>query len=107
MNNYRLILYVSEYKIRDLQEGQQGHVVLSSLPNQSFDFEVINITPITEVRDGGTFFRVEAQIDETAPGFRPGLVGIGKVSIDERLLIDIWTHDLRHWLRMKLWSFWG
>ncbi|MEC8429299.1 MAG: efflux RND transporter periplasmic adaptor subunit [Pseudomonadota bacterium] len=107
MNNYRLILYVSEYKIRDLQEGQQGHVVLSSLPNQSFDFEVIKITPITEVRDGGTFFRVEAQIDERALGFRPGLVGIGKVSIDERLLIDIWTHDLRHWLRMKLWSFWG
>lgn len=107
MNAYRLILYVSEYKIRDVQVGQAGQVVLSSLPHKRFDFSVEKITPITEVREGGTFFRVEADIKTTDTAFRPGLVGIAKVDIDDRLLIDIWTHDLRKWLAMKLWAFWG
>ncbi|GAA5316651.1 MAG: hypothetical protein AseanaTS_18550 [Candidatus Pelagadaptatus aseana] len=107
MNAYRLILYVSEYKIRDVELGQTGQVVLSSLPHKNFDFLVEKITPITEVREGGTFFRVEADIKTSDPAFRPGLVGIAKIDVEDRLLIDNWTHDLRKWLAMKLWSFWG
>ncbi|MGH1372071.1 MAG: efflux RND transporter periplasmic adaptor subunit [Cellvibrionaceae bacterium] len=104
---YRLILYVNEYRIIDVEEAMAGRVVLSSMPSEGFDFVVESITPITEVRDGGTVFRVEAYLQHSHPRFRPGLVGVAKVSAGERLLIDIWTGELRKWLALKLWSFWG
>ncbi|MBU3071578.1 efflux RND transporter periplasmic adaptor subunit [Aestuariicella sp. G3-2] len=107
MTDYRLILYVNEYRIGDVQVGQRGRVVLSSMPDQSFDFDVETLTPVTEVQDGSTVFRVEARLPETSDQFRPGLVGIAKVSAGRRHLIDIWTMDLRKWLSLKLWSFWG
>ncbi len=104
---YRLILYVNEFRILDIQEQMQGRVVLSSMPNEGFDFTVESLTPITEVRDGSTVFRVEAHLRQTHERFRPGLVGVAKVHAGERLLIDMWTIDLRKWLTLKLWSFWG
>jgi multidrug resistance efflux pump len=107
LNDYRLILFVSEYKILDVELEQQGHVLFSSLSSQEFKFTIEKITPITEVKDKSTFYRVEAGFDSNEVAFRPGMVGVGKVFVDRRLLIDIWTHDLRKWLALKLWSFWG
>lgn len=107
MESYQLILFVDEYKINDISVNQTGRVVLSSMPDAGIDFKVSAITPITEVRDGGTVFRVEASLGELHGDFRPGMVGIAKVMVDQRLLIDIWTADLRKWASMKLWSFWG
>jgi len=104
---YRLTLYVNEFRILDVQEQMRGRVVLSSMPNEGFDFVVDSLTPITEVRDGGTVFRVEAHLEQTHDRFRPGLVGVAKVAVGERLLIDMWTLELRKWLTLKLWSFWG
>jgi hypothetical protein len=31
--------------------------------------------------------------------------GIGKIAIDRRKLIWIWTHELIDWLRLKLWAW--
>ncbi|MYM65181.1 efflux RND transporter periplasmic adaptor subunit [Pseudomaricurvus sp. HS19] len=107
MTDYRLILYVNEYRISDLTTEQGGRVVLSSMPNQGFDFVVESVTPVTEVRDGSTVFRVEARLLQHHSQFRPGLVGIAKVSAGRRHLIDIWTLELRKWLQLKIWSFWG
>lgn len=107
MRDYRLTLYVSEFKINQLDEGQTGRVVLSSMPDEHFDFRVETLTPVTEVRDGATMFRVEARLLQNDAQFRPGLVGVAKVSAGERHLIDIWTQDLRAWLALKLWTFWG
>ena len=107
MKDYRLILFVSEYKISDVQTGQRGRVVLSSMPSEGFDLVVEKLTPVTEVRNDSTIFRVEARLEEGHELFRPGLVGIAKISVGDRLLIDIWTNDIRKWLAMKLWSFWG
>jgi Barrel-sandwich domain of CusB or HlyD membrane-fusion len=104
---YRLILYVNEFRIMDVHEQMRGRVVLSSMPSEGFDFIVDSLTPITEVRDGSTVFRVEAHLEQTHNRFRPGLVGVAKVAAGERLLIDMWTLELRKWLSLKLWSFWG
>lgn len=107
MSDYRLTLLVSEFRIGQVEVGQVGRVVLSSMPDQSFPFEIEKLTPVTEVRDGSTLFRVEARLQQSDAQFRPGLVGIGKISAGERHLIDMWTQDLRTWLAMKFWSFWG
>jgi len=107
MNGYRLVLFVSEFKINDIALNQRGRVVLSAMPGKSFEFQITTITPITEVRDGGTVFRVEANLNAADNKFRPGMIGIAKVSVGQRLLISIWTEDLRKWLSLKLWSLWG
>lgn len=107
MQDYRLSLFVSEFNINQIKQGQTGRVVLSSMPDEHFDFEVETLTPVTEVREGSTLFRVEARLLQNDAQFRPGLVGVAKVSAGERHLIDIWTHDFRAWLSLKLWTFWG
>ncbi|MBB3169702.1 efflux RND transporter periplasmic adaptor subunit [Simiduia aestuariiviva] len=107
MTDYRLILFVSEFNIAEVELGQRGRVVFSSATDHTFNFEVTNLTPVAEVRDGTTVFRVEATFENDNQVFRPGLVGIGKIEVGEQLLIDMWTRDLRHWLSLKLWSFWG
>jgi hypothetical protein len=31
--------------------------------------------------------------------------GVGKIAIDRRLLLWIWTHQAVDWLRLQLWSW--
>ena len=57
-------------------------------------------------REGRNFFRVEAQLDAAAgPRLRPGMEGVAKVQVEERRLISIWTRELGHWIRVKLWAW--
>jgi hypothetical protein len=32
--------------------------------------------------------------------------GVGKIDIDERKLLWIWTYKIVHWIRMFFWSWW-
>jgi hypothetical protein len=32
--------------------------------------------------------------------------GVGKIDVDQRKLIWIWTHKITQWWRMFLWSWW-
>lgn len=106
LDAYRLILYVDERRIDDVLEAQRGVLVLSSLPDEHYPFEVTKITPVSNARDGGNFFRVEARLDEISERLRPGMEGIGKIYIDERLLITIWTRNLVEWWQLTLWEWW-
>jgi len=105
LDSYRLILKVDERRIADVSEGQKGALVLSSLSDKPFGFSVRKITPITTAEEGRNYFRVEADLDEVSPRLRPGMEGVGKISVDRRLLISIWTRDLVDWLRLRLWSW--
>lgn len=105
--NYRLVLDVPEADIGFLRVGQTGELVLKAFPDQPTGFAVSLITPLAEARDGQNLFRVEARLDEITEGMRPGLEGVAKVSVDERKLIWIWTRELRYWLRLSLWKWFG
>ncbi|MBL1259226.1 MAG: HlyD family efflux transporter periplasmic adaptor subunit [Thiotrichaceae bacterium] len=106
LDAYRLIIYVDERRIDDVVDAQRGVLVLSSLPDERFPFEVNKITPVSSVREGGNFFRVEARLDEISERLRPGMEGIGKIYIDDRLLISIWTRNLVEWWQLLLWEWW-
>ena len=104
LERYRIAMFVNEFVVGDISVGQQGTAVLSALPGRELAIEIVRITPVAEVRDGETVFRVEATLlDESDPELRPGLVGAGRVLVDQRLLIDIWTRSLRDWLRVQWW----
>lgn len=105
LDSYRIILEIDERYIADIRPGQEGHVILSSLPDEVFGFTVEKITPISIASEGVNYFRVEARAKDISERLRPGMTGVGKVFVDRRKLIDILTRDIRDWFKLKLWSW--
>lgn len=106
LDSYRVILWVDEHQMADLTENMQGQLVLNALPDQTFNFQVNLVTPVTEAKDGGNYFRVEAELQDAIAELRPGMEGVGKVVVGERKLIWIWTYSLVQWIKLKFWSWW-
>ena len=102
---HRVILQVDERDISRLALGQRGELVLSGLPGQALPIVVHQITPVSTAQDGRNFFRVEAQLEGSAPRLRPGMEGVGKVSVGEERLIWVWTHGFTDWLRLAAWNW--
>ncbi len=105
LDAYRLIVEVDEREIADVAVGQTGELVLPSVPDEVFPFVVDKITPVSIAKEGRNYFRVEARLKETSGRLRPGMEGVGKISVDRRKLIWIWTHEMIDWLRLKLWTW--
>jgi len=105
LDSYRVILKVDERDIADIKPGQTGSLLVTSIPLQPLHYAVTRVTPIAEAEEGVNSFRVEASLVELSERLRPGMKGVGKTTIEQRLLINIWTHRLVHWLRITLWKW--
>ena len=105
LDSFRVILEVDETDVEEIGQGQTGTLRLSSLPDELLDFTVERITPIAEQAEGRNYFRVEAGLDEADHRLRPGMEGVAKTLVEERLLIRIWTDKLVDWLRLALWRW--
>ena len=105
LDAYRIILQVDERDIAEVAVGRPGNLVLSAFPSQPMPFTVKQITPVSTAREGRNYFRVEADLQGNRERLRPGMEGVGKIEIDRRRLIWIWTHQVIDWLRLKLWSW--
>ncbi len=116
LDTYRVMLEVDERDIAEVQGGHQGHLLLAALPHESWPFTVSKVTPVSTVRDGRNYFRVEARLEPCVASppngqevcsarLRPGMEGIGKITIDRRLLVWMWSHRAVDWLRLQLWSW--
>jgi multidrug resistance efflux pump len=105
LDAYRVILEVDERDVAEVADGQEGHLVLSAFPNAPLPFTVTQLTPVSTAREGRNYFRVEARLAHTPAHLRPGMEGIGKIAVDRRLLLWIWTHQAVDWLRLQLWSW--
>ena len=103
---YRIIMKVDERDITDIQVGQLGQLVLTSMPQDAIPMEVKKITPVSVVDQGRNYFRVEAVAKGVSANLRPGMEGVGKIEIEQRKLFWIFTHKLVHWFRMWTWSWW-
>jgi multidrug resistance efflux pump len=106
-SDFRLAMYVDEFRINDIRQGQTGQLVLSALPDQKFSFNVTRINPMAEVLEGSTVYRVEANFENRDEMLRVGLEGVSQIYVDDRLLISIWTRGLIDWMKLWLWRFWG
>jgi hypothetical protein len=76
------------------------------MPNEEIALIVDKITPVSVVDQGRNYFRVEALAKGATEKLRPGMEGVGKIQIERRKLIWIWTRKLVHWARMWVWSWW-
>ena len=105
LDAYRIILKVDERRIADVKPGQQGSLVLSSLPQDRFSFMIKKLTPIARADEGRNYFKVEAELTELSDKLRPGMEGVAKINIDSRRLVSIWTRDFREWARLSFWAW--
>jgi Tfp pilus assembly protein, pilus retraction ATPase PilT len=105
LDTYRIVLQVDERDIGHVAVGQSGDLLLSALPHDLLPFKVEKITPVSTAHEGRNFFRVEGRFSTKPSQLRPAMEGVGKISIDRRLLVWIWTHDAVEWLRLKLWAW--
>jgi RND family efflux transporter MFP subunit len=105
LDTYRVILEVDERDIAAVADSQKGHLVLSAFPNEPLPFTVTRLTPVSTAHEGRNYFRVEARLAQTPERLRPGMEGIGKITIDRRLLLWIWTHQAVDWFHLQLWSW--
>ncbi len=106
LDTYRVIMKVDERDITRVAVGQSGRLALSSMPNEEIELTVEKITPVSVVDEGRNYFRVEAVAKGATEKLRPGMEGVGKIQVDRRKLLWIWTHKLVHWVRMWVWSWW-
>jgi len=106
LEDYRVALQIDELDISHVAVGQRGELTVSSMPGERYAFTVTKVTPVNSAKEGRNFFRVEAAL-EARPGrrLRPGMEGVGKIYIDERKLIWIWTHGFTDWVRLWIWSW--
>jgi multidrug resistance efflux pump len=106
LDEYRVVLSVDESQIADLRKDQTGRLLTTSLPSHPFALKVEQITPVAEVRDGRTVFRVEALLQGSPAALRPGMEGVAKIEVESRRVVWIWTRTFVDWLRIKLWAWW-
>jgi len=106
LDAYRVVLQVDERDIAELRTGQRGELAMAGIPGTTMAFAVSNITPVSTSQDGRNFFRVEAGLDQASRRLRPGMEGVGKVSVGDRHLLWIWTHGLTDWLQLWAWKWW-
>ena len=88
-----------------IREGQTGQLILTAMPQNRLPFTVVKITPVSRPEEGRNYFSVEGRLDEASDRLRPGMEGLGKILVDQRRLIWIWTHDLIDWARLKFWTW--
>jgi multidrug efflux pump subunit AcrA (membrane-fusion protein) len=105
LDAYRVILEVHESDIEDVVVGQTGVLRVASIPDEPMTYRIERITAVSEQKDGRNFFRVEAALDTMSDRLRPGMEGIAKTEIDERLLIQSYTGKLIDWAYLALWRW--
>lgn len=96
-------LYVPEEDISDIKIGQSGELAAAGRPDEKIHFSVVRITPMAELVKQKNVFRVQVKLSNQPDWLRPGLEGVAKIDVDERLLVEIWTRRALNWVRMKLW----
>jgi multidrug efflux pump subunit AcrA (membrane-fusion protein) len=105
LDSYRIVLEVDERDIADVRVGQRGDVLLSAFPSEPVGVMIQKLTPVSTAKEGRNFFRVEAALTTPHDRLRPAMEGAGKIEIDRRLLVWIWTHQVVDWIRLAVWTW--
>jgi hypothetical protein len=105
LDEYRVIAEVDERDISEIAVGQESELLLPSMPGEVFPFAVSKVTPVSTAKEGRNYFRVEGRMLRQSQKLRPGMEGVGKIKIDRRRLVWVWTHEMVDWFRLQLWKW--
>jgi biotin carboxyl carrier protein len=106
LDDFRVVLQVDERDIAHVAVDQRGELTVTSMPDKRFPFKVRKITPVNTAKEGRNLYRIDAALERPAESrLLPGMEGVGKIAIEERKLVWIWTHGVTDWVRLWLWSW--
>jgi hypothetical protein len=107
-NAFRLIVEVDERDIDLLAVNQKGLLALVSLPDKRISFEVTNISPVANAKEGRNFFEIEARVlpENSNLNLQPGMEGVAKITAGKSTIFWKISHRFIDWARLTLWS-WG
>lgn len=101
---YRLVLEVDEHDIGYIKPDQFAQLRMASLPTSVWEAELGDMLPIAVSEKGQSAFRVPANIAGDASALRPGMEGVGKVSVGKRSMFWVYTHSLFDRIRYFAWK---
>lgn len=104
LDNYRIVLQLDERDVIHVSEGQQGKLILNSLPSQPIPFTVESVSTLFDPENTEVEFQVHAYIAGDNPLMRPGMEGIAKLDVGRRSALWVAFHRPLDWLRLSLWS---
>ena len=103
LNDYRVVLQVDDRDMAGLRIGQSGTLLLSSLPHDELSLPSRRSRPCRRPKRVVTAFRVEARLTTPTVGSTPARPWrVGKLQVDQRSLVWIWTHEVLDEARLKL-----
>ncbi len=105
LDEYRLIIFVDEKQVIDVQPGQSGTLTLKALPDNALPLVVHKVSPVFSEDEKGIAYRVEAQLTERVAGLRPGMEGVAKIDIDQRSFAWIYLHELFDVIHLWAWRW--
>ncbi len=103
LENLRAALMVPEHRISDLRKDQTGELATAASPGVYTPFVVERINPMAEVHEEKNVFRVRVRFTEPPENLLPGVEGAAKIKVGRAHYAWLWTRDLVHWVRMRLW----
>lgn len=107
-NDYRVIVNVDERDIRFVAPKQHGRLTLAASPQDQFEIELRQITPMAQVVDGHNVFPAEAGIVSGPQELlRPGMKGVSKIDAGERPVFWVWMRRSIDWLKFQRWIWMG
>jgi RND family efflux transporter MFP subunit len=103
-DTYRLTMDVNEHDIAYISEGQTAKIRMTALPGQNWQARLETVLPVAIAQQGESVFRVPADVLGDAQALRPGMAGVGKVSVGSRSLIWVVTHAITDRMRILAWK---
>jgi len=101
---YRLILEIDEHDIGFIESEQRADLRMAALPTTIWEAKLADVIPVAIPEKGRSAFRVPAVIDGDASALRPGMEGVGKVSVGQRSMFWVYSHRLFDKLRLLAWK---
>ena len=106
MNDFfQVILEVQANRIDEINAELIGDLVLQSMPEQTFTFEIDRVTPVAKYKGGRTFYNVYASFAVADENWRAGMEGVGKIDMGENRFLFLLTRDMLNWIRMQIWRW--
>ena len=105
LDNYRVDLEINETQVADVRPGQEGKLVLASLPDEKLRFTVERVTPVADAKDGTMAFRAEGRLLSPSGRLRPGMEGVARIDRGRARLVWIAFRPFLHWLRLATWAW--
>lgn len=109
---YRVRMQIPESRVMDVKPGQEGQLILQSLPDKVFKIKLNKVTPMQLVEEGEHFYAAEADMMGSQDGLKngvlkPGMQGVAKIDIDRRNQFGIWVRDSYEWFILTWWRWFG